>query len=90
MSEELYYIQDKRSFTGNSVMWWGIDGQGYTSDLSKAWRVTGDHARSIMRSRPTDIAWPCALIDAGAQLHFDMQKLRGMEPLAKESRKGTL
>lgn len=90
MSEELYYIQDKRSFTGNSVMWWCVDGKGYTSDVKKAWRVTREHAQSICRSRDTDVAWTCALIDAGAQSHFDMQKLRGMEPLAKETRKGTL
>lgn len=81
-AKEEYYIQDARSFTGNSVMWWCPEGQGYTSDLSKAWRVSKEFALKQMRSRATDRAWLCADIDAGAQSHFDMQNLRVMEPLA--------
>lgn len=30
---ELYYLQDKRSIVGNSMMWWAINGCGYTCDI---------------------------------------------------------
>ena len=39
MSDELFYIQDSRSYCGNSVMWWRVDGHGYTSNLAEAWKV---------------------------------------------------
>ena len=26
IAESLYYIQDTRSYCGNSVMWWRVDG----------------------------------------------------------------
>lgn len=82
MTEELYYIQDTRSYCGNSCFWWRVDGQGYTCDLREAWKVTKEKALSIIRCRPdVDVAWPCSLIDSGATLHFDMQKLRDIKPL---------
>ena len=82
MSEELYYIQDTRSYCGNSCFWWREEGHGYTCDIKEAWIVTKDKALSIIRNRPhVDVAWPCSMIDAGVTLHFDMQKLRDMKPL---------
>lgn len=74
--EPLYYIQDTRSYTGNSAMWWCSDGHGYTSDLAQAWKVPLEKAQAMHRSRETDVPWPCEEIDSRAQLHFDMQKLR--------------
>ena len=79
MTEELYYIQDSRSYCGNSCFWWRVDGHGYTCDLKEAWRVP-----STWKGRDTDILWPCSLIDSGAALHFDMQKLRDMKPLKRK------
>ena len=66
-----FYIQDMRSYVGNSVMWWCVDGQGYTTDLTKAWRVPG-----TWRGRDTDKLWPCDEIDARATRQFDMQRFR--------------
>lgn len=34
MSE--YYVQDVRSYSGNSILWWAKDGHGYTTDVRKA------------------------------------------------------
>ena len=82
MSEELYYIQDSRSYCGNSCFWWRVDGKGYTCDLRDAWKVTKEKAQRIIRNRPgVDKAWPCSLIDAGVTLQFDMQKLSDIEAL---------
>jgi hypothetical protein len=85
-AEYLFYIQDSRSFAGNSVSWWAVDGKGYTSDLTKAWKVTRDKALSIQSTRDHDIAWPCSAIDAKVQVHFDMQDLREMMPLSSINR----
>lgn len=82
MSEDLYYIQDTRSFCGNSCFWWRIDGDGYTCNVDEAWKVTREKAEEIVRTRPDiDVAWPCSIIDAGAARHFDVQKLRGRKPM---------
>lgn len=87
-SEPLYYIQDTRSFTGNSVQWWRENGHGYTTNLKDAWRVTAERAQSITNSRGTDVAWPCDDIDAGALTHFDMQNLRNLKPLERAKTNG--
>jgi len=71
MSAKLYYIQDSRTYCGNSVMWWAVDGEGYTSDLSKAWKVP-----ATWRGRATDKLWECSEIDARATRQFDMQRFR--------------
>ena len=77
--EQLYYIQDTRSYTGNSVMWWCPEGNGYTSDLDEAWKVPLDKAKAMHRSRKTDVPWACNEINKYAQRHFDMQNLRNIE-----------
>lgn len=70
-TEELYYVQDTRSYCGNSVMWWRVEGEGYTSNLEEAWKVPAS-----WRGRDTDKLWLCSAIDKGATRQFDMQKLR--------------
>src|ERR1700690_1111585 len=73
MGTQEFYIQDTRTFTGNSVTWWRPNGQGYTTNLDKAWKVDEARAREICRTRNTDKMWPCEQIDAQAQRHFDVQ-----------------
>lgn len=82
--DELYYIQDTRTYCGNSVMWWRPDGEGYTSDLDKAWKVP-----ATWKGRDTDKLWPCAAIDAGATRQFDMQKFRAIEAARAAQWKGS-
>ena len=74
--EEMYYIQDSRSFIGNSVIWWGIDSKGYTTDISKAGKYTKDEAFTICKNRDTDIAWLCSHVDKNIKQHVDMQYLK--------------
>lgn len=69
--EQLYYIQNTRSYVGNSVMWWCTDGNGYTSNLAEAWKVP-----ETWRGRDTDKLWPCDAIDSRATRQFDMQRFR--------------
>lgn len=75
MEEELYYIRNN-GYVGNSLIWWGKGGKGYTCDLNKAWRVTREEAESICRNRPDeDSMYRVADMDAIAQRHVDMQDL---------------
>jgi hypothetical protein len=74
MSDE-YYIQDTRNYVGNSVLWWRVNGQGYTTNLDEAWRVP-----ATWKGRPSDKLWPCAEIDARTTRQFDMQLFREIQP----------
>lgn len=71
-----YYIQNKSTFVGNCVLWWCVDGQGYTVDIDQAWSVTKEQASHICSSRPDqDIPWSVKLIDKLARRHVDAQTL---------------
>jgi len=61
--EQLYYIQDSRGFHHNALIWWGIDGGGYTSDIQRAGKYGREEAARIVNGRDSDIAWPCDYID---------------------------
>jgi hypothetical protein len=82
MSEELFYLQDSRSYVGNDVLWWAKDGNGYTTDLSKAHVYTKAEAVAQHESRETDIPWPKAYIDGKTRPAVDMQYIKRDEALA--------
>ncbi len=66
---ELYYIQHK-GFVGNCLLWWCVNGGGYTCNLDKAWKVNLAQAKEICASRPTqDIPRKVSEIDAIAERH---------------------
>ncbi len=64
----LYYVQDKRQYVGNSMLWWRPSGAGYTTDLSQAGQY--DHKPS---DRDTDVLWSVEYIESVAKLHIDFQ-----------------
>lgn len=68
---QFYYIQDSRSYVGNSVLWWREGRAGYTTNLAEAMKVAGD-----WKGRDTDILWPVDEIDARATRQFDAQNFR--------------
>lgn len=72
--DALFYVQDRRSFVGNSVMWWGDDGNGYTTNIEKAWLLTGAEIKKH-KWRETDIIWPQEEVQKGILKHVDMQYL---------------
>lgn len=79
----LFYIQDSRSYCGNSALWWRPNGGGYTTNLNEAWRVGRERAESICRCRDTDKMWPCDQVDALAQTHFDSQNFTQLKAVAE-------
>jgi len=86
-SSDLFVIQDSRSYVGNSVLWWAVDGGGYTCELDKAWKVPREKAEGICRDRSTDVMWPLALVSGLAQKHVDIQHLHAAEDATREGEK---
>lgn len=82
MGTELFYLQDSRSYVGNDVLWWAKDGNGYTTDLSKAQTYTKDEAQRKHDSRRSDIPWPKDYIDAKTRPAVDMQYIKRADALA--------
>ncbi|TFG63462.1 MAG: hypothetical protein E4H32_04360 [Nitrospirales bacterium] len=74
--EQLFYIQDSRSYVGNEVVWWRPDGAGYTTDILDAGKYTFEQAKKICE-RDSDRAWPCEFVDSNTKVIVivDMQKL---------------
>jgi hypothetical protein len=77
-----FYLQDSRSYVGNDMLFWAIDGNGYTTDMRKAQVYTKDEAMAQHRSRETDIPWPKEYIDARTRPAVDMQHVKRAEALA--------
>lgn len=71
--EAEFYLQDSRSYVGNDVLFWAKDGKGYTTDLRMAHVYSQEAALAQHHSRPSDIPWPKAYIDAATRPAVDMQ-----------------
>lgn len=71
-----YYLQDSRDYVGNDLMFWGIEGRGYVTDVSKAQVYTKAEAARQHQVRDTDIPWPKAYIDAHTRPAVDMQYVK--------------
>ncbi len=79
--DELYYLQDSRTYVGNDVLWWGEGGCGYTTDLRKAEVYTKERAVRLHNMRETDIPWPKDYIDSRTRPAVDMQYINIKEAL---------
>ncbi|MGR3809566.1 hypothetical protein [Jiulongibacter sp. NS-SX5] len=55
-AEEEYFIRTE-GYSGNSLIWWRPNSQGYTSDLKKAGKYSKEEAESICRGRGTELAY---------------------------------
>lgn len=74
-AEVMYYIQNV-GCVGNCLLWWRKEGNGYTCDLSEAWLVTNEKAKSICKDRPNeDIPYRADLVDGLAKRHVDSYSL---------------
>lgn len=76
-----FYLQDKRQYVGNDLLFWAKDGNGYTTDLRKAEVYTKEEAFKQNRMRETDIPWPKKYIDAKVRPAVDHQHVDIKEAL---------
>jgi hypothetical protein len=83
-TEEGFYLQDSRGSgcVGNDLLFWAKDGKGYTTAIEEAHVFTLEKAMSQHRSRPTDIPWPVAYIQARKRSVADHQYCSIKEALA--------
>lgn len=65
---EKFFIQDKRQYVGNCMVFWKKEGRGYTTDLNDAWLVDAD-----WKERETDVLWPEGLMRSLAKPRVDIQ-----------------
>jgi len=57
----MYYIRNE-GYVGNALIWWGVDGKGYTTDIRQAGKFTLERALNICK-RPQDSAYEVEYID---------------------------
>lgn len=81
-SLDKYYLQDSRSYVGNSMVWWGKGKSGYFCGLEDAHVFTKADAFSQHRIRDTDILWPKQYIDSLASHHVDIQRVNHSAAIA--------
>jgi hypothetical protein len=79
LDEPLYYITSPHGpcgigLCGNSVLWWRVDGAGYTADIDTAWKLTRTEAERICSGKRGDQMFPVAAVDkmARREVHIDL------------------
>ena len=73
---QLYLIQDGRSFVGNDVLWWRPEAAGYTCQIEEAGLFDATYCQGL---RESDIVrLPQDVIPVVTRV-VDMQRLRGMK-----------
>ena len=80
--KELYYLQDKRTYVGNDILWWAKNHKGYTTDISKAHVFTKEEAIYHNQHRETDVPWLKSYIDKKVRPAVDMQHVNIDDGLA--------
>lgn len=72
-----FYVQDRRSYVGNSVVWFGPNNQGYTIDMDKAGKYSKEDIIKLFGKdkRETDIIWPADEVEKNIRKHVDSQYL---------------
>lgn len=73
--DTMFYVQDKRNYVGNSVVWWGKDENGYVIDPNKAMKVTKEYILS-KKWRNTDVIWEATEVENNISWHVDAQYLK--------------
>lgn len=77
VADDLYYLQDSRSYVGNCVLWWRPQGAGYTCDIEDAGTYLG---KDVMGYRDTDVPWPIGYVGKHITRVVDWQRLRPAPP----------
>ena len=72
--DKLYYVQNRRNYVGNAVLWWAKNGLGYVTDLSKAHKYTWDEIQ-LFNPRESDIIWESSHVENAIRQYVDSQYL---------------
>lgn len=80
MTDQFFYLQDSRTYTGNDMVFWKTGG-GYTTDVSKAEQFAFVDAQNKHNCRETDIPWPKDYLDGKTRPAVDVQYVKRAEAL---------
>ncbi len=69
-----YYVQDRRNYVGNAVLWWGLNRNEYTADIRQAQKYTGAELKK-RTWRDTDVMWESEHVETAVREYVDMQYL---------------
>ncbi len=83
--DAFYYIQDSRQYVGNCVLWWAVEGQGYTCELPEAGMFKGSDSR-VHSDRDCDVPWPVELVRPFVRQHIDASSLHRLREQATPPR----
>lgn len=73
---EMFYVQDARSYSGNSIFWWGLNSSGYVINIDKAQKYTKKEIlEEFANARDTDIIWLASHVENNIRKHVDIQYL---------------
>ena len=76
MRNQLFYVQDSRTYVGNDMLWWRKGNRGYTTNLEEAEIYTKEEIQKKFLGnsvRESDIIWPFEQINSIARRTVDMQ-----------------
>ena len=73
-ADKMYYVQDRRNYVGNAVLWWGKNSDGYVTDLANAHKYTHEEIIKF-NPRETDIIWESSHVEKAVRQYVDMQGL---------------
>lgn len=72
--DKFFYVQYDRGYVGNSVQWWGLNGNGYTTNINEAQKYSGKGIKK--RSwRDCDVIWDAEHVENNIKQHVDVQYL---------------
>jgi len=70
--KETYFLQDKRSYVGNNMLWWSKKG-GYTCNIEDAEEFSKEKAMKSFKDRMTDVPYKSSDIRKNCRKVVDMQ-----------------
>ena len=78
MHDDLYYIRNKDAgYLGNSFIWYGQYGNGYTAYILGAHRFPKEEAEKLVKENPSKYEmYKCKDIDERLHLVFDSQDVK--------------
>jgi hypothetical protein len=76
LETDMFYIQN--GYVGNSILWWALNGSGYTTDLNKAQKYSkAEVIKRFVGGRSEDKIWLSSHVEQNIRTHVDSQYLDG-------------
>lgn len=73
---DMYYVQDSRSYLGNLVYWWAKGSNGYTTYIDKAEKYTKEQLiKNFKNTSSTNLFWSVKHVNEKISKHVDIQNL---------------